>query len=184
MEMFIQRLGLSAPGLQNDSKYHIPLDHPDTEKQCPVPTNGWSRPPEKLQKLKDAGRIAFGKDEKKQPRLKIYLKDYLFGELSSVLPSGKRGKADMVTLGLEFEYCHSIDLYEYLVWAVTPDGEGIVLDFFAGSGTNGHAALNLNKADNGNRKFILIEMGDYFESTLKERIRRVMFSENWKGGKT
>ena len=176
-------VSLSAPGLQNDSKYHIPLDHPDTEKQCPVPTNGWSRPPEKLQKLKDAGRIAFGKDEKKQPRLKIYLKDYLFGELSSVLPSGKRGKADMVTLGLEFEYCHSIDLYEYLVWAVTPDGEGIVLDFFAGSGTNGHAALNLNKADNGNRKFILIEMGDYFESTLKERIRRVMFSENWKGGK-
>ena len=61
--------------------------------------------------------------------------------------------------------------------------KGITLDFFAGSGTTGHAVLNLNKTDNGNRKFILVEMGDYFESTLKERIRRVMFSQNWKNGK-
>ncbi len=59
----------------------------------------------------------------------------------------------------------------------------MVLDYFAGSGTTGHAVLNLNKTDNGNRKFILVEMGDYFESTLKERIRRVMYSENWKNGK-
>ncbi len=62
--------------------------------------------------------------------------------------------------------------------------DGMVLDFFAGSGTTGHAVLNLNKIDKekGNRKFILVEMGDYFETTLKERIRRVMFSENWKNG--
>ncbi|MCY3744000.1 MAG: site-specific DNA-methyltransferase [Candidatus Poribacteria bacterium] len=60
---------------------------------------------------------------------------------------------------------------------------GMVLDYFAGSGTTGHAVLNLNKTDNGDRKFILVEMGDYFDSTLKERIRRVMFSENWKDGK-
>lgn len=59
----------------------------------------------------------------------------------------------------------------------------IVLDYFAGSGTTGHAVLNLNKADKGKRKFILVEMGDYFESALKERIRRAMFSENWKDGK-
>ena len=59
----------------------------------------------------------------------------------------------------------------------------MVLDYFAGSGTTGHAVLNLNKTDNGNRKFILVEMGDYFESVLKERIRRVMFSQNWKDGK-
>ena len=59
----------------------------------------------------------------------------------------------------------------------------ICLDYFAGSGTTGHAVLKLNKVDKGNRKFILVEMGDYFESTLKERIRRAMFSENWKDGK-
>lgn len=86
-------------------------------------------------------------------------------------------------LGLNFPYSHPIDLYEKLVWAIIDDGKGVTLDFFAGSGTTGHAVLNLNKIDEGNRKFILVEMGDYFESTLKERIRRVMFSENWKNGK-
>ncbi|MYC78252.1 site-specific DNA-methyltransferase [Candidatus Poribacteria bacterium] len=73
---------------------------------------------------------------------------------------------------------------KYLVLTgVEDDTFSICLDYFAGSGTTGHAVLKLNKTDNGNRKFILVEMGDYFESTLKERIRRAMFSENWKDDK-
>ena len=73
---------------------------------------------------------------------------------------------------------------KYLVLAgVEDDTSSICLDYFAGSGTTGHSVLKLNKADKGNRKFILVEMGDYFESTLKERIRRAMFSENWKDDK-
>ena len=73
---------------------------------------------------------------------------------------------------------------KYLVLAgVENDTSSICLDYFAGSGTTGHAVLKLNKADNGNRKFILVEMGDYFESKLKKRIRCAMFSENWKDDK-
>ena len=73
---------------------------------------------------------------------------------------------------------------KYLVLAgVEDDTSSICLDYFAGSGTTGHAVLKLNKVDKGNRKFILVEMGDYFENTLKERIRRAMFSENWKDDK-
>ena len=73
---------------------------------------------------------------------------------------------------------------KYLILAGVEDNtSSICLDYFAGSGTTGHAVLKLNKVDKGNRKFILVEMGDYFESTLKERIRRAMFSENWKDGK-
>ena len=166
-----------------DPKFHEPLIHPITRKSCPVPATGWSRTPENMQKFLDEDRIIFGLDETKQPRLKIYLKNYLVGELSSVLPTGERGKMQLDALGLNFPYSHPIDLYEKLVWAVTNDGKGVALDFFAGSGTTGHAVLNLNKTDNGNRKFILVEMGDYFDSTLKERIRRVMFSQNWKAGK-
>jgi adenine-specific DNA-methyltransferase len=59
----------------------------------------------------------------------------------------------------------------------------ITLDFFAGSGTTGHAVMKLNREDGGRRKFILVEMGQYFDMVLKERIRRVMFSMNWKDGK-
>ncbi len=52
--------------------------------------------------------------------------------------------------------------------------DSIVLDSFAGSGTTAHAVFNQNKQDNGNRKFILIEMEDYAETIAAERVKRVM----------
>ena len=58
-----------------------------------------------------------------------------------------------------------------------------VLDFFAGSGTTGHAVISLNREDNGRRKYILVEMGDYFETVTKPRIQKVIYSEDWKDGK-
>ncbi|MEO5913999.1 MAG: site-specific DNA-methyltransferase [Luteolibacter sp.] len=57
------------------------------------------------------------------------------------------------------------------------------LDFFAGSGTTGHAVINLNREDNGRRKYILIEMGDHFDTVLKPRIAKVVYSPDWKDGK-
>ena len=50
----------------------------------------------------------------------------------------------------------------------------IILDSFAGSGTTAHAVLNMNKADGGNRKFILVEMMDYADSITAERVKRVI----------
>ena len=178
-----RKVHMGAPELRTDPKFFEPLIHPITHKPCPVPKNGWGNAPEFMQGLLAKNQIIFGTDETTQPQRKNYLKDYVATELSSLISSGEKGKPQIEALGLDFPFCHPVGLYENLVWAVTPEGKGITLDFFAGSGTTGHAILNLNKTDNGNRKFILIEMGDYFESTLKERIRRVMFSENWKTGK-
>ena len=181
--LVFQTIHMGAPELRTDPKYFRPLIHPITQKPCPIPKNGWGNSPEFMQGLLVEKRIAFGVNETTQPRQKNYLKDYIIVELSSLISSGEKGKPQIEALGLDFPFCHPIGLYESLIWAVTPEDKGITLDFFAGSGTTGHAILNLNKTDNGNRKFILVEMGDYFESTLKERIRRVMFSENWKDGK-
>ncbi len=61
--------------------------------------------------------------------------------------------------------------------------EDIVLDYFAGSGTTAHAVINLNREDGGNRKYLLIEMGDYFHTVLLPRIKKVVYSKNWKEGK-
>ena len=58
-----------------------------------------------------------------------------------------------------------------------------IIDYFAGSGTTGHAVLNLNRKDNGNRKYILVEMGEYFDTVTKPRIEKVVYSEDWKDGK-
>ena len=53
-------------------------------------------------------------------------------------------------------------------------GDSIILDSFAGSGTTAHAVLNMNKADGGHRKFILVEMMDYADSITAERVKRVI----------
>ena len=60
---------------------------------------------------------------------------------------------------------------------------GIVLDYFAGSGTTGHAVIDLNRKDGGSRKYILVEMGEYFDNVLKPRIQKAIYSEDWKEGK-
>lgn len=57
------------------------------------------------------------------------------------------------------------------------------LDFFAGSGTTGHAIINLNREDGGQRKFILIEMGDHFDNVLLPRIKKITYAPEWKDGK-
>ena len=58
-----------------------------------------------------------------------------------------------------------------------------MLDYFAGSGTSGHAVINLNREDGGRRKFILVEMAQYFDTVLLPRIKKVTFSPEWKDGK-
>ena len=63
------------------------------------------------------------------------------------------------------------------------NSKAIVLDYFAGSGTTGHATIKLNREDNGLRKYILVEMGEYFNTVTKPRIQKVIYSDSWKNGK-
>ena len=62
------------------------------------------------------------------------------------------------------------------------DGD-VAGDYFAGSGTTAHAVINLNREDGGNRKYVLVEMGDYFHTVLLPRIKKVVYSKDWKDGK-
>jgi adenine-specific DNA-methyltransferase len=60
---------------------------------------------------------------------------------------------------------------------------GIVLDYFAGSATTGHAVINLNREDEGGRKYILVEMGEYFNTVTKPRMQKAIYAKDWKDGK-
>ncbi|MGD9819550.1 MAG: site-specific DNA-methyltransferase, partial [Desulfomonilaceae bacterium] len=77
----------------------------------------------------------------------------------------------------------SLKLLQDVVYLGLKGNEGLVLDIFSGSGTTGHAVINLNRKDEGKRKFILVEMGDYFDTVLKPRVSKVVYSESWKDGK-
>ncbi|UKT62719.1 site-specific DNA-methyltransferase [Pedobacter mucosus] len=80
--------------------------------------------------------------------------------------------AELKKIGVNFDYPKSLTLIQYLISII--NGENfIVLDSFAGSGTTGHAVLNLNK-DGRNRKFILIEMMDYVEEITSVRLQHVI----------
>lgn len=66
-------------------------------------------------------------------------------------------------------------LYTVLdILKLTTDPGDIVLDFFAGSGTTAHAVLELNKQDEGNRQFILVEQLEKHIAVCKERLKKVM----------
>lgn len=57
------------------------------------------------------------------------------------------------------------------------------MDYFAGSGTTAHAVIDLNREDGGKRKYLLVETGDWFETVMLPRIKKVVFCEKWKDGK-
>lgn len=82
----------------------------------------------------------------------------------------------------EFSFPKSVwTIYHSLVVSNLGSGEA-VLDYFAGSGTTGHAVINLNREDGGQRRFILVEMAEYFDTVLLPRIAKVMVTPEWKDG--
>jgi adenine-specific DNA-methyltransferase len=82
-----------------------------------------------------------------------------------------------------FSYPKSIHTVGDAIFAAGVEDDARCVDFFAGSGTTGHAVINLNREDGGQRKFILVEMADYFDTVLLPRIKKVTFTPEWKDGK-
>lgn len=83
----------------------------------------------------------------------------------------------------EFSFPKSIWTVLHSLKVARLAGGDSALDFFAGSGTTGHAVINLNREDGARRKFILVEMGDYFDTVLLPRIKKVTYTTEWKDGK-
>ena len=99
-----------------------------------------------------------------------YSTDRATKELRSILP------------GTLFTNPKPVEMLESIIKYSSKEDKTI-LDFFAGSGTTAHAVINLNRKDKSRRKYILIEMGEYFNNVLKPRLKKVINSSNWKDGK-
>ena len=82
-----------------------------------------------------------------------------------------------------FPYPKSVYTVEDALYSASIGFGGYCADYFAGSGTTGHAVINLNREDGAQRKFILVEMGEYFDTVLLPRIKKVTFTPEWKDGK-
>ena len=178
-----QSVSLRAPEYRSDEKFHRPLIHPIIKKPCPVPYNGFSRKPETLQMMIDRGDIIFGEDETVQPRYKMYLSTATKKQLNSVIYESKKGTTDLKKMGLSFPYCHSVSFYDTILSKAAKEADDIILDFFAGSGTTGHAVVYDNRNNDNAKKYILIEMGEYFETVTRPRMKKVVYAPDWKDGK-
>ena len=130
--------------------------------------------------IKKAGRIEIVKKsrepEGKKPKTLWCEPKY------SATSHGTKLLLDILGSGMHFSYPKSIHLTTESIryWS---DMSSMILDYFAGSGTTGHAVINLNREDGGKRKYILVEMGEYFDTVLKSRIQKVIYSKEWKDGK-
>ncbi|MCD9550517.1 site-specific DNA-methyltransferase [Photobacterium carnosum] len=142
--------------------YYYDILHPITNKPCKKPAGGWRFIEETMKQKIIENRIHFGKDHTVVPNNKTYLKDTKYQSLTSVkfkdgrvasnLLKGLFGKKDIFTNPKD------IGLLSDILKAINVNGEDIILDFFAGSGSTGHSIFTMNLNDSSNRHFICIQL--------------------------
>ena len=162
----------------------------------PIQPNGnevtWGYSVERVQDMIVLSELYPRKD--KNGNMRIRLKWYLNEE--GILPKtwwdrnvyaagiyGTSFLTDMLGDNFAFPYPKSIYLVEDCLRVSSLGKNDAVLDYFGGSGTTAHAAINLNRRDDGKRKYILIEMGHHFDSALMPRVKKSIYAEKWKDAK-
>ena len=94
------------------------------------------------------------------------------------------GSRLLTAMKIPFGYPKSIyNVQDCIIAGMGDQKEGYILDFFAGSGTTAHAVIKINKTDNGSRKYLLAEMGNYFDVATRTRVEKAIYSEDWSNGK-
>ncbi len=169
----------TAQGYRPNQMYEI--TSPSGKKYFPPEGRCWRNIESAYWELNKKGKMWFGKNGDGVPRWKTYLSEsegvaswtWWTNEEVGHSQEGKKEINSIFNSATIFDTPKPSRLIERILHLYVNDGDTI-LDSFAGSGTTGHAVLNLNKADRGNRKFILIEMEDYASTITAERVKRVI----------
>lgn len=171
--------------------YNFEVLHPQTGKPMRKPANGYRFPEATFREMEAKGIILYGSDEERIVKIKKYLVDYEDALRSVITLDGRLGSYELKRLfpGSDSVFTNPkpSELLESLIsFAAAPDA--LVLDCFAGSGSTGHAVLDLNRKDGGSRRFILVQLPEPCDGEsgaskaglntiteiTKERIRRVI----------
>lgn len=122
---------------------------------------------ESLMKAFEENRLWFGKNGTNVPRLKKYLSEVKDGVLSNTIwfneeVGSTQSSKEMVKKLLNSNVFDTPKPIEYIkkMMQLTCDDNSLILDFFAGSGTTAHAVMQLNAQDNGNRRFICVQLDE------------------------
>ena len=184
----VEKRGIYFP--DNISKpakgYYYDVIHPRTGKPCAKPKGGWRFIESTMKEEIAADNIHFGEDETTVPCRKSFLHETEFMSPRTVIYQDGRAATGVIRdlFGTKDAFQNPKDhnvlarLLKLLVLS-----EECVLDPFAGSGSTAHAVVKLNREDGGRRKFILMEQGDYFDTVLLPRLKKVTYTPEWKEGK-
>jgi len=168
--------------------------HRVTGKPCPHPKSGWkfayaddadSPDRRSFVSLDRDHRIAWGPDETKVPRLKRMLHEVETNIGKSVFSDYSDGEKQTSALfgksGLFLAPKHADFVSRFILHSTKKTG--LVLDCFGGSGSTAHAVIATNQLDSGDRKYIVAEMGEHFETLIVPRLKKVAYASEWKEGK-
>ena len=186
---------LDRGGLRYSDSLNYPITCPDGTKTYPngrtkFVNDGWTWKwgKEKVKWGIENGYIEFKKTKKKQSGWAVYYKNYMYADnegnpiersapQKNIITDIKTGDGATVIKQLFehqlFKYSKPVQVIKRVLDYVSLDKDPVVLDFMAGSGTTGHAILELNKEDNGNRQFILCTNDEELDSngnSIKHRI--------------
>ncbi|ELH4237435.1 site-specific DNA-methyltransferase [Vibrio fluvialis] len=196
---FIDKGGIYAGlrGVHNPGKegYRYDIIHPVTGKPCKQPLMGYRFPEATMNQMIEDKKIIFGQDDTKLVEIKVYLKDYHEKFSSVITLDGRSGANELRELFPEmkkaFSNPKSTQLLEQLI-SFSCSNSGIVLDFFAGSGTTANAVAELNHRTGSTYQYISVQLDEcnkidsepykngyktIFDIT-KERLKRVSMKTN------
>jgi len=182
-----------------------PLNAPDGEKVYPIKNDGteghwrWGKRNESIKAaLKDPeefhwekcpfdyGVTHLGNSERWVPFEKIRATKKSVGWATWLDSCGSNADGTRTLKNLfakkMFDTPKPVQLCKWIV-SLHDNRQAQVLDFFAGSGTTAHAVIDLNREDGGKRTYVLVEMGDEFDSVMKPRIQKTVYARDWKNGK-
>lgn len=187
-EKGVYRSGNPNRTLQSEGATVYPdvvLMHPITKKKC-VLSDNWRFDQAKTDEIaarKPTG-FHFGSDHTTVPGIKNYLDEYDEMTPQSVMFDDTQvdTKTILPGMGLDFGFPKPLSFVRRIVEMAMPH-KAWCMDFFGGSGTLGHAIIDLNREDKGGRKYLLMEMGEHFDAVLKPRLQKLVYSKDWKDGK-
>ncbi|AMS27871.1 hypothetical protein AEM51_13415 [Bacteroidetes bacterium UKL13-3] len=179
---------LDAPGVRERTSF-FPIVNPNTnEEYYPPKGRHWTVFEEDVPSLISEGRIFFGVKGNTKPQWKRYWEEVkedsktigtIWDELDTATNATK--ELENILGHKNFETPKPSNLLEEIIQQSTKSNE-LIIDYFSGSGTTAHAVIKKNR-DGILAKFILCEMGDYFDRITKARVVKIIYSKDWKDGK-
>lgn len=194
-DRLLKKNGANSRRVDRPTMY-FPIIDPDGNEVLPIHDNGddacWSLGRPTVERLQKAGELvwkrrAIAERERWEPYTREYAPETPTRPYPTIwrdVNTMRQAKSQLRALFGDAAVFDTVKPTQVVERVVLMSGctDGIVLDHFGGSGTTGHAIIDLNRSGAGRRRVVLCEMGEHFDNVLVPRLKKVTFAPEWKDG--